>query len=76
MSLLILGVFNIYITLAGDTWIHDFFDIELGISFEFRLCILVVAFINGLGTYFYEKIAIWYISLWWKNRKEKIRAHR
>ena len=41
---------------------------------EFRLSILVIAFVNSLCTYLYEKIVIWYISLYWRNKKEKIRA--
>lgn len=70
---MILFVFSAYITLASDTWIEDIFELKEDISMEFRLSLIVVAFINSLCTYFYEKIAIWYISLWWKNKKEKKR---
>lgn len=72
LSLLILFVFSIYITIADDNWIHSMFDIMNGINYEFRLSVLIIAFINGVLTYFYEKIIIWYLSLWWKNRKEKM----
>lgn len=75
-SLAILSVFSIYITLASDKWIEKIFEIKMEITMEFRLSLLVVAFINGLFTYFYEKIFIWYISLWWKNKKEKARIER
>jgi len=29
--------------------------------------------VNGCCTFFFEKIAISYISQWWKNKKDKIR---
>jgi len=73
LSLLILGVFSIYITLANNEWIESVFEIKESITMEFRLTLLLIAFINGILTYFYEKIVIWYVSLWWKNRKERIR---
>ena len=71
ISLLILFVFSLYITLASDKWIETIFELKENINMEFRLSLLCIAFVNGLCTYFYEKIAIWYISLWWKNKKEK-----
>ncbi len=71
-SLVILAVFNIYITLVDQKWIYNIFVIKENITMEFRLSLLVVAFVNALCTYFYEKIAIWYISIWWRNRKERI----
>ncbi len=58
--------------MAPGGYFEEAFEIKTEISTEFRLCILVVAFINGLLTYFYEKIGIWYFSLWWKSRKDRI----
>jgi len=45
--------------------------VKTEITLEFRLIVLCIAVVNGAFTFFYEKIAIWYISLWWKNRKER-----
>jgi cation-transporting ATPase 13A3/4/5 len=70
-SLILLTVFNIYITVANEDWIYSTFQVMQGISLEFRLFVLLMAVVNGAITFFYEKIAIWYISIWWKNRKEK-----
>ena len=75
LSLVLLLAFSMYITLATEGWVEEAFEI-MPVSMEFRLCLLVVAFINGVFTYFFEKIAIWYISLWWKNRKDRIRAEK
>lgn len=41
---------------------------------RFRYEIIILAVINGLVTYFYEKIAIWYIALWWKNKQDRVNA--
>lgn len=73
MSLIVLTIFNIYITIADDEWIYDAFSILTNLSLEFRLSVLCIAFVNGTVTFFFEKIGIWYISIWWKNRKDKIR---
>jgi hypothetical protein len=31
---------------------------------------LIIVF-NSLLTYFYEKIVMWYVTLWWRKRVEK-----
>lgn len=73
VSLVILSVFNIYITLANDGWIFSAFDVIEDINMPFRLSLICIAFVNGVITFFYEKMAVWYISIWWKNKKEKKR---
>jgi hypothetical protein len=69
----LLTVFNVYITISSEDWIWSAFDIEQALSIEFRLSVLCIAFVNGVITFFYEKIFIWYLSIWWKNKKERKR---
>ena len=66
-------LFNLYITLVDQEWIYNVLVIKEDVSMEFRLSMLVIAFINCICTYLYEKVAVWYISVYWRNRKEKIR---
>ena len=75
-SLVVLMLFNLYITLVDQQWINNVFFIMEDVSMEFRLSILVIAFINSICTYLYEKIVIWYVSIYWRNRKDKIREAR
>lgn len=63
-------MFSLYITLASDGWIETIFELKEDITMEFRLSLLVICFINSICTYLYEKIAIWYISLRWKSKKD------
>ena len=39
----------------------------------FRWLIIATASVNAIFTYFYEKIFVWYVSLWWKNRSDKVK---
>ena len=32
---------------------------------------MLIIVLNSLITYVYEKIAIWYVTLWWRKRIEK-----
>lgn len=72
-SLVVLSVFNLYITIASDSWIFSAFSVETDLNIEFRLSLICIAFVNGVLTFFFEKIAVWYISIWWKNKKERRR---
>ena len=72
LSLLLLLGFSTYLVMAPGGYFEEAFEIKSEISTEFRLCIIVIAFINGIITYFYEKIGIWYFSLWYKSRKDRI----
>lgn len=41
------------------------------IPMSFRWDIIAVAAVNAVCTYFYEKIIVWYVSLWWKTRQDR-----
>jgi len=42
---------------------------------NFRYIILAVAFVNALITYFFEKIVIWYLTVW-HNRVEDMQKEK
>ena len=35
---------------------------------HFRYVIAIATFVNGLATYLFEKIIVFYATGWWKNR--------
>lgn len=74
VSLIILLVFNTYIVLSSDSFITGLIDLMPGVSLTYRLSVLVIVAINSIFSYGFEKIVIWYISIWWKNRKDKKRV--
>lgn len=48
-------------------------DLEDNVNMTFRLSAFLIIAINAIVSYGYEKIVIWYISLWWKSRKDRIK---
>jgi hypothetical protein len=64
---------NILVTLVDAGWLLDLLSLMHGTTLEFRLSILLIAFVNGVITFLYEKIAVWYFAIWYRNRKEKQR---
>ena len=40
----------------------------------FRVTILITAVVNGIVTLAFEKIGMWYFTVWWRTRKEKLKA--
>jgi len=54
-------------------WVNYLFELK-ELPEGFRAKILILAVINGIITYFYEKIVIWKISLCWKNRTDGKKA--
>lgn len=43
---------------------------------EWRFIIVIIIIVNSIVTYLFEKIVVWYISLWWKHRKDKIKEEK
>ena len=39
---------------------------------EFRNEIVIYVIVNGILTYLFEKIGIWYVALWWKARNDRL----
>lgn len=56
--------------LTDDAWVISLFELESTTTMTFRLYLLVIVVVNSLITYLFEKIAVWYISVWWRARKE------
>ena len=72
ITILILLVLNILITITSPQWLLDVLTLEKT-TLDFQLSILLIAFVNGVVTFLFEKIAIWYLAIWWRNRKERQR---
>ena len=73
ISLIILMVFSGYMVMSNESWMLWLFDIEDNVSLEFRLTIMIAIVINSIVSYLFERFAIWYVSQWWKNRKDAIK---
>jgi cation-transporting ATPase 13A3/4/5 len=72
-SLIILTAYSYYIILIPDTGSMRVFTIIKGIPMSFRWIMVGMTVINSICTYLYEKIAVWYIALYWKKRKDGIK---
>jgi len=68
--------FSGYIVMSPHTWVNELFDLKGDISFQFRLICIVVVVANALVSYVYEKIIIWYVTVCWKNRKDRIKMRQ
>lgn len=43
---------------------------------KYRCLIFIVAIINSIITYLYEKVIVWYITIWWKAKSDRVKeAH-
>lgn len=75
LSLVILLAFNTYINLSDDEFITTLLMVERDVSMEFRLATLIVVVINTILTYGFERIIVWYVSIWYKNHNDR-KVHR
>ena len=71
LSLIILFAINTYIVLSDDSFITTLLMLETTITMEFRLACLITVVANSIVTYGYERIIVWYVSIWWKNRLDR-----
>jgi hypothetical protein len=62
---------NSYQVISNDSFITNLLDLMPGVSTEFRLWTLVIVVGNTLLTYLYERIVVWYVSIWARNRVER-----
>jgi hypothetical protein len=62
---------NLYMVISNDKFITSFVGLEVDVSFEFRMTALIVVVINSILTYGYERVIVWYVSIWWKNRTDR-----
>mmetsp|Transcript_30137 Transcript_30137/g.22399 ORF Transcript_30137/g.22399 Transcript_30137/m.22399 type:complete len:125 (-) Transcript_30137:99-473(-) len=71
------------VTFDQSQWVLNLFDLMppednpdnlSSIPREYQVVILVTATVNAACTYFFEKVVIWYLSLYFKRREDK-RAH-
>lgn len=70
LSLLLLFGASTYIALSNDSFITSLVEIETSVTLEFRLATLIIVVINSLITYGFERIVVWYVSIWWKSRND------
>ena len=73
LTLIVLLGINIFMTLDNADWLLDLMNLEKDTTLDFRLSILLIAFVNGVATFIFEKIGIWHFALWFRDRKEKQR---
>jgi hypothetical protein len=71
LSLLILFGLNTYQVVSNDPFITSLLDLEAGVTQDFRLWTLVVIAVNTFLTYMYERVVVWYVSIWQRNRIER-----
>ena len=71
LSLIVLFGLNTYQVVSGDAFITALLDLMPGVTMNFRLWTLVVIAVNTLLTYFYERVVVWYVSIWDRNRVER-----
>jgi hypothetical protein len=67
----VLFAINTYINISDDSFITDLLVLETDITMEFRLSALIIVVVNSIITYGYERIIVWYVSIWWKNRTDR-----
>ena len=74
LSLTILFALNIFMTFSTDGWVLDLFGLEHDVSMQFKLSMMAIVIVNTGLSYLYEKMVIWWISQWWKQRQERAKA--
>ncbi len=71
VSLIILFGLNTYQVVSGDSFITNLLNLMPDVSQDFRMWTLVIVAGNTLLTYLYERIIVWYVSIWQMGRVEK-----
>ena len=71
VSLLVLLAMNTYQVVSDDSFITSLLDLEASVDTRFRLWTLVIVGVNALVTYLYERVVVWYVSIWARNRVEE-----
>ena len=71
VSLLVLLGMNTYQVVSDDSFITSLLDLEASVDTRFRLWTLVIVGVNALVTYLYERVVVWYVSIWARNRVEE-----
>ena len=71
VSLLVLLAMNTYQVVSDDSFITSLLDLETSVDTRFRLWTLVIVGVNALVTYLYERVIVWYVSIWARNRVEE-----
>lgn len=71
VSLLVLLAMNTYQVVSDDSFITSLLDLEASVDTRFRLWTLVIVGVNALVTYLYERVIVWYVSIWARNRVEE-----
>jgi len=73
-TFLVLFGMSLVTNFDSKKWVNNMFDFESDpepVPIEYRYVIAITAVVNSLVTYFYEKVVIWYLSLFWKKREDK-----
>jgi hypothetical protein len=71
LSIIILFAANTYVVLSDDSFVTEFLEFESDVSMTFRLSALVIVVLNGIIAYGFERIIVWHISMWWKNKNDR-----
>jgi hypothetical protein len=71
LSLVVLLGLNTFMVVSSDEWLGELMTLETDPSMTFRLSALVIAVINAAVSYFYERVIVWYVSIWHKNRSDR-----
>jgi cation-transporting ATPase 13A2 len=71
LSLVLLFAMNLYSVMSSDPFITSLLDYEQDVSFNFRIQCLLLIVVNSLLTYGYERVVVWYVSLWEGRRQER-----
>ncbi len=71
LSLVILFSLNLYCIISSDPFITSLLDLEEDVSLNFRIQALLVVVLNSLLTYAYERIVVWYVSMWELKRADR-----
>jgi len=62
---------NTYQVASNDSFITGLLDLMPNVSMEFRLWTLLIIAGNTFLTYLYEKVIVWHVSIWARNRIER-----
>jgi hypothetical protein len=71
LSLVVLLGLNTFMVVSSDEWLGELMTLETDPSMTFRLSALVIVVINAAVSYFYERVIVWYVSIWHKNRSDR-----
>jgi len=75
LSLVLLILTNLYFTIPDSNWLSSLLHLW-PFPVEVKVKIGVIVVVNSVVTYLYEAVVVWYVTNWWKEKKDQGRLQR